>query len=125
MKTDLLALLQSPHGMQMVHMLIVFLFLIVCVIWLDHLIKRDDNDLTWDDLVSVHGSDGKNHADWTKIGQGAGVFIAVSCPLLYFLSDRFEPIGGAALLGASLLYLGGVAGYSAALRAKRNGNDHA
>ncbi len=104
----------------LIHMCIVFGFLAICALWLDHLIKRDDNDLTWDDLVSVRGVDGKNHADWTKIGQGAGVFIAVFIPLQYAINDKFDPVQGALLMGAALVYLGGVAAYSSTLRAKRN-----
>lgn len=105
------------------HMGIVFGFLGICVLWLHILINKNDNTLTWEDLVSVRGLDGKNHADWTKIGQGAGVFIAVFIPLQYAVNDKFEPIGGAALLAASLLYLGGVASYSATLKSKRDKDD--
>ncbi len=111
--------MSSDHVDHILHLLVVFAFLCICALWLDHLIKREDNTLTWEDLVSIHGADGKSHADWTKIGQGVGVFIATFIPLQYAIEENFDPVQGALLMGASLAYLGGVAGYSATLRSKR------
>lgn len=102
------------------HLVAVLVFFLICLAWLDHLIKREDNDLKWEDLVSIHGADGKNHADWTKIGQGAGVFVATFVPLQYAVKENFDPTNGALLMSASLMYLGGVAAYSSTLRAKNN-----
>jgi hypothetical protein len=101
----------------------VTIFILAVALWLNRIIVRSDNELDWVDLVAVHGQDEKYHADWTKIGQGAGVFVATFIPLQYAVGDKFEPGQGAILMGAALTYLGGVAGYSASLRAKiANGN---
>lgn len=108
-------------GMDTDHLIqigMVVIFILVCLFWLNRIMSRHDNELDWVDLVAVHGHDEKYHADWTKIGQGAGVFVATFIPLQYAVGNGFEPGQGAILMGAALTYLGGVAGYSASLRAK-------
>ena len=101
------------------HILVIMLMVLVLVWTLDRIIRRTDNSLDWSDLVSSLGRDGKPHASIDKIGKCIGVLLAFYIPVLYAHSDKFEPTGGALLLGASLLYLGGVAAYSANLKSKR------
>jgi hypothetical protein len=78
-----------------------------------------DNNLEWSQLISSKGQDGKQYADWNRIGQGAGVVLCVWLPAVYAHSDRADAVGLAAIMGVALAYLGGVSGYAATLRARR------
>ena len=77
------------------------------------------NDLEWTQLVSTRGSDGKQYADWNRIGQGCGVILCVWLPAVYSYSPKMDATGLAAVLAVVLAYLGGVSGYAATLRAKQ------
>lgn len=79
-----------------------------------------DNDLEWSHLVSSKSRDGKQYADWNKIGQGCGVILCVWLPAVYAHSDRADAVGISLLMGVALLYLGGVSSYAATLRARRD-----
>jgi len=81
--------------------------------------NSEDNDLEWAELISTKGQDGKLHPDWNKIGQGGGVFICIWLPGVYVYSDKVEAGGLATLMGVALMYLGGVSGYAATLRARQ------
>lgn len=83
------------------------------------LIVNGKNDLEWWHLVSTKAGDGTQYADWNKIGKGGGVVLCMWLPAVYAYSDKMEAVGLAALLGVVLLYLGGVEGYAATLRARR------
>jgi hypothetical protein len=78
-----------------------------------------DNNLEWSQLISSKGQDGKQYADWNRIGQGAGVVLCVWLPAVYAHSDRADAVGLAAIMGVALAYLGGVSGYAATLRARQ------
>lgn len=85
------------------------------------LINSASNQLIWSDLISVPGvlghDGGRPHADWNRIGQGFGVFLAVVIPLTYGFHPRMEWTGLLGLMSASLLYLASVTSYAARLRA--------
>lgn len=78
-----------------------------------------DNDLEWSHLVSSKARDGKQYADWNKLGQGCGVILCVWLPAVYAHSEKADAIGLSAVMGVALLYLGGVSSYAATLRARR------
>src|SRR3990172_7195981 len=82
-------------------------------------INNADNGLEWEHLFSSRGADGKQYADWNKIGAGAGVVISVWLPAVYAYSDKADGTGIAAVMGVALAYLGSVSGYAAVLRARR------
>jgi hypothetical protein len=82
-----------------------------------------ENDLEWWHLVSTRAADGSQYADWNKIGQGLGVVLCVWLPAVYVYSPKMEAVGLAAVMGVALLYLGGVSGYAANLRAKRGSRE--
>lgn len=97
--------------------------MVVFLLWflfLHHMIGKDSNTLSWEQLISSRGADGDQHADWNKIGQGMGVVIAVWLPFIYVNSDKLDGTGLALVMGASLLYLGGVSSYAASMRARRD-----
>jgi len=94
---------------------IVFLVLIMAFVR----VVNGENDLEWWHLVSTRAADGSQYADWNKIGQGLGVVLCVWLPAVYVYSPKMEAVGLAAVMGVALLYLGGVSGYAANLRAKR------
>lgn len=79
------------------------------------------NDLEWTHLVSSRSLDGKQYADWNKIGQGLGVVLCFWLPAVYVYSPKMDASGLALVLGVVLTYLGGVSGYAANLRAKQGG----
>lgn len=82
-----------------------------------------DNDLEWAHLVSSKARDGKQYADWNKIGQGCGVILCVWLPAVYAHSDRADAVGLSAVMGVALLYLGGVSSYAATLRARHGATE--
>ncbi len=94
----------------------------LCLMWaMIRIINSVRNELEWDHLVSTRGIDGKQYADWNKIGQGLGVILCVWLPAVYVYSPRMEAMGLAAVMGVALAYLGGVSGYAALLRARQGG----
>lgn len=96
--------------------LVVFLL----VTWFLHrMIAKVTNSLEWEHLISSRAIDGKQYVDWNKIGQGAGVVLSVWLPFIYAGSDHMDGTGLAAVMGVSLLYLGGVSSYATSVRAKR------
>lgn len=82
-------------------------------------VNSPDNNLEWSQLVSSKGQDGRQHADWDKIGKGCGVILCMWLPAIYTHSDRSDAMGIAAIMGVALLYLGSVSSYSATLRARQ------
>lgn len=82
-------------------------------------INSESNDLEWAHLLSSRAADGKQYADWDKIGQGCGIALSLWVPAIYVNSDKADGTGIALVLGAALLFLGGVKSYSATLRARR------
>jgi hypothetical protein len=87
--------------------------------FLYHVIGKEDNTLSWEQLISSRAIDGKQYVDWNKIGQGLGVVCAVWLPFIYVNSDKLDGLGLASVMGASFLYLGGVSSYATSVRAKR------
>ena len=96
------------------------LLILLVLIWILYRIVRDEgNIIEWADFISTRGNDGKQHGDINKVGQWAGIVIAVMSVLMYSDNQAVDATGLAALLGVALLYLGGVAGYAANLRARQ------
>lgn len=96
------------------------LLILLVLIWiLFRVINDEGNLIEWADYISTRGSDQKQHGDINKVGQWAGIFIAVTSVMLYADNVTVDATGLAALLAVALLYLGGVAGYAANLRAKQ------
>ena len=87
--------------------------------FLSHLIGKTTNSLEWEQLISSKAIDGKQYVDWNRIGLGLGVLIAVWLPFIYAYSEKMDGTGLAAVMGVSLLYLGGVSSYATSVRAKR------
>lgn len=91
------------------------------VVWaLVRVMNSSANDLDWSDLISSRGVDGKQHADWNRIGQGLGVVQCVWLPTVYAYSSKMDAGGLALVMGVSLAYLGAVSSYAATLRARRD-----
>ena len=104
----------------MIHPLLIQFGILLVMALVISFVVNAENNIEWADFISVRGAtDGKQHGSWDSIGKGGGVFICIYIPLLYAHSEKFEPLGGAALLGVSLAYLGAVNGYSAYLRSKQ------
>ncbi len=96
------------------------LLILLVLLWiLYRIVRNEDNDIAWEDFISTRAADGRQHGDINKVGQWFGIVIATMPVLMYVDNDKVEPTGLAALLAVSLLYLGGVAGYAANLRAKQ------
>lgn len=82
-------------------------------------INSADNELEWAHLFSSRAANGKQYADWDKIGQGGGIALSLWVPAVYVNSEKADGAGIAVVLAAALLFLGGVKSYSAMLRARR------
>ena len=94
--------------------------LFVVIVWaIARVFRNRENELEWADLISVRTIEGVQKADWNQIGKGSGVLLAVALPFIYVYNPNVEPFGLAAVMAASLLYLGGVSAYAATLRAKQ------
>ena len=93
---------------------------LMAFIWaIVRVINSSDNELEWAHLFSSRSADGRQYADWNKIGQGCGIVLSMWIPAIYTNSEKADGTGVALVLGASLLYLGGVSSYAATLRARR------
>jgi UDP-N-acetylmuramyl pentapeptide phosphotransferase/UDP-N-acetylglucosamine-1-phosphate transferase len=96
------------------------LLILLLLVWvLIRIVRHPTNDIEWADYISTKGTDGRQRGDINKIGQWGGIVIAVMSVLMYADNEKVEPTGLSVLLGVALLYLGGVAGYAASLRAKQ------
>lgn len=91
--------------------------------WILVRIIRGDPNINWADFISTRGQDGQQKGDINKVGQWAGIVVAVMSVLMYAGKVNVDGAGLAAVLGVSLLYLGGVAAYSATLRSRQQGKD--
>lgn len=87
------------------------------------IINSEHNELDWSQLVSTKARDGKQYADWNRIGQGLGVCLCVWLPAVYAYSTKMDAIGLTSVMGVALLYLGGVSAYASTLRSKRGGTE--
>ena len=103
-----------------INSLITVLFFMVAAAVFVKVMNNQNNDLDWYHLFSSGAKDGKTYADWNKIGQGCGVIVATWMPFLYINTNKADAMGLAAVMGVSLLYLGGVSAYSTTLRSKNN-----
>lgn len=95
------------------------LLFVVIVLAISRIFRNKDNDIQWADLISVMAQNGQQRGSWDQIGKGGGVILAVALPFIYVYNPNVEPLGLAAVMAASLLYLGGVSAYAATLRAKQ------
>ena len=84
-----------------------------------HIVNNTSNTLEWYHLISSRGPDGKQYADWNKIGQGTGCILSVWVTVVYTYSPKMDWTGLLAVLTPVLLYLGGVSSYAANLRSKQ------
>ena len=81
-------------------------------------IINGNNTLEWEHLVSIKSSDGRQIADWDKIGKGCAVILCVLSTIVYTYSPMMEATGLAAILAVVLAYLGGVSAYASTLKAR-------
>lgn len=95
------------------------LFFILILLFAYRVMNNESNTLDWWQLLGSKGDDGKQYADWNKIGQGFGVMIAVWMPFIYVHSDKMDAVGLALVMGASLTYLGAVSAYSKFIKSKQ------
>ena len=96
------------------------LLILLVLIWILYRVIEDEGNLIiWSDFIASMGLDCKQHGDLNKLGQLAGIFLAVQSVLMYANGDKADGVGLAAVLGVSLAYLGGVSAYAASLRSKR------
>lgn len=97
------------------------LIILLLLLWnLYRIVTSDSTAIYWADFISTRGADGVQHGDINKVGQWAGIIVSTMSVLMYADNEKVDPLGLSALLGVSLLYLGGVASYAATLRAKRD-----
>jgi hypothetical protein len=88
------------------------LLILLFVVWIFiRVVANENNAIIWADFVSSLGTDGKQHGDLKKLGQLAGIVVAVVSALMYADAKNVEATGLAALLAVVLLYLGGVTDY--------------
>lgn len=96
------------------------LLILAMLIWiLIRIINDAGNLVVWADFVSTKGIDGKQHGDLNKIGQIAGIVLAVVTVLMYADNTTVDPTGLAALLTVALIYLGGVTAFAVWMRSKQ------
>jgi hypothetical protein len=95
------------------------LMILILLWWVLIRVVRGDPKIVWADFISTRAADGTQKGDINKVGQWAGIALSVMCVLMYADNEKVDASGLAALLAVALLYLGGVAGYAANLRAKQ------
>ena len=95
------------------------LLILLLLWWILIRIVRGNDNIEWADYITTRGRDGVQRGDINKIGQWAGIVLCVMTILMYADNEKVDPAGLSWLLGVALLYLGGVAGYAANLRAKQ------
>jgi hypothetical protein len=100
-----------------INMIILLLLLWILV----RIVSNDKNLIIWADYVSTRGQDGNQHGDINKIGQLAGIVLAVVVVLMYADNTMVEPVGLSALLGVSLVFLGAPTMYAGFIRSKQGG----
>lgn len=104
------------HYVPIVVTVLVFIAIVIAVA---RLMRNEDTDIQWADLISVLAHNGVQRADWNQIGKGGGVILCIALPFIYVYSPSMEAIGLAAVMGVALAYLGGVSAYAANLRSKQ------
>jgi hypothetical protein len=78
------------------------------------------NNLQWSQFISSKGSDGKHYADLDKLGKVVGIVISSWAIVKITSSASLDLTGFSLVFGAYLAFVGGVAGYSAYLRYRRD-----
>lgn len=82
--------------------------------------QSDDSEgIEWRDFFATVGTDGNYHGDWNRVGQCAGVLVCVYSVIYASPNAHKDFTGFALVLTSCLAFLGGVAGYAAFLRSKR------
>lgn len=86
---------------------------------LNRRIQRSDNPLDWTQLLTVEHN-GKREMSMTKLGMCVGVTVSSWAVVLLTLrvADKVDQLGYGAILGAWLVFIGGVEAYSKFMRAK-------
>ena len=96
------------------------ILILLFVFWMFvRIVTSEVTQIIYADYISSRGADGKQHGDLDKVGQLVGIIVAALVVLMYADSDKVEPVGLSALLGVSLLYLGGVTMYAKYIRSKQ------
>lgn len=94
--------------------------ILLIVIWMFvRIVLSEATQIIYADYISSRGTDGRQHGDLDKVGQVVGIIVAALVVLMYADNEKVEPLGLAALLGVSLLYLGGVTMYAKYIRSKQ------
>lgn len=94
---------------------------VLLLIWSLVRLVRSDNPLEWWHFISTRGEDGHNYADLDKLGKVAGIIFGSWAVMV----DSYSGKADATVLGVYFAFVGGIAGYSAYLRARqRGGDDH-
>jgi hypothetical protein len=98
------------------------MIILLLLVWiLVRVVSDEGNLVVWADYISTRGQDGKQHGDINKIGQLAGIVLAVVVVLMYADNSVVEPVGLSALLGVSLFFLGAPTMYAGYIRSKQGG----
>lgn len=98
------------------------MIILLLLVWiLVRVVSDEGNLVVWADYISTRGQDGKQHGDINKIGQLAGIVLAVVVVLMYADADTVEPVGLSTLLGVSLVFLGAPTMYAGWIRSKQGG----
>lgn len=79
-----------------------------------HRLMVSDNPLEWWHFIASKGLDGQHYADPDKLGKMAGICVSSWLMVILAKDGKMD----ATILGVYLAYVGGVAGYSAYLRAR-------
>lgn len=89
---------------------------LICVVGLFalHRLMVSDNPLEWWHFISSKGVDGVHYADPDKLGKMAGIVVSSWLMVIVAKDGKMD----ATIFAVYLAYVGGVAGYSAYLRAR-------
>jgi hypothetical protein len=81
---------------------------------LSRIVNAVENPLQWWHFISTRAADGNQYADIDKLGKIVGIVVSSFIVLLMTHHDKMDAV----VLGVYLAFVGGIAGYSAYLRAK-------
>lgn len=108
--SEILRFLHDPQAILLSLCLLMFLLGLVRVM-------NAKNPLEWWHFISTRGEDHRNYADLDKLGKFIGIIISSLIVILLAYNGTLDGV----VFGAYLAFVGGVAGYSAYLRARFGG----
>lgn len=111
--------LESIPPLQRLVVALTAIIVLILMMAFVRLIRSQENPLQAWEFFATRGSDNLPHPDWDKVGKGIGVAMCIWLPAIYAYSDKMDAAGIALVMGVALGYLGGVASYSATLRARQ------